>query len=79
MAKELVWEEKFGVPTPTGKQIVRGSCCTHIYRVFDLGNGQLLLVDNQNGYDCFSMRVASVQEAKIEAQNHFDKLIAEMA
>jgi len=78
MAKALKWEEQAEVPTPRGTQVIRGICGTHVYRVFDEGVGPFLLVDNQNGHDCFSMRVASVNEAQREAQNHFDELVKEM-
>lgn len=70
-AKNLTWEEM-----PSGR--VRGSCGTHCYTIMEDGIGPLLLIDNQNGWDCFSRLVADVKEGKAEAQNHFNELINSM-
>lgn len=80
MAKQLIWEDGLRAPYKgDGVVIARAICGTHIYRMLDEGVGPYLLVDNQNGWDCFSRKVQDLDEAMTAAQNHFDKLIAELA
>ena len=80
MAKQLKWEDGIKAPYKNGSVVIaRAICGTHVYRMVDEGVGPYLLVDNQNGWDCFSQKVQDLNEAKAVAQNHFDNLIAEMA
>jgi hypothetical protein len=80
MAKQLIWEDGLKAPYKGDSVVIaRAICGTHIYRMLDYGVGPYLLVDNQNGWDCFSQEVRDLDEAIAVAQNHFDNIIAEMA